>query len=430
MFEIIQGILLILSFLGLVYYCFKGGNLLIGFVASAVLWLLIGRIPIEIAVNDVFSESVANYGATAGVIIFGAWFGRVIIDTGIAGYIIKKTVELAGDKPLFTAILLNIVCLVIFMSAFGVGSVMAIGMIVLPIMFTLGIDKKTALGTYMMAVSGGMWLNIAYVSQFFGVFPNMSFSNEYIHFAIIATMVHACLMVMFIVINYNRTKRVKVRTWAASVKNDLTRTDDLKWYSMMVPFSPIILVAVFGWTPIPSFMLSITLGLVLTGNAKTYKKFVEKIQKTLYDGFADVGLLLGMLYGVTMFMAAAEQVVPLLQSFLGDIIPTSTIAILIMFCILAPLALFRGPLMIWGSGIALASILQATGNFSESFLFMLFLVPPVAIVATVCPTQSWGAWALSYVKIEPKDYIKKNLPWGWSIAVIVLILGYVLIGSA
>lgn len=59
--------------------------------------------------------------------------------------------------------------------------------------------------------------------------------------------------------------------------------------------------------------------------------------------------------------------------------------------------------MIWGSGIALASILQAMGVFTEPYLFVLFLVPPVAIVASSCPTQSWTMWALELCKTGAKD---------------------------
>ena len=151
---------------------------------------------------------------------------------------------------------------------------------------------------------------------------------------------------------------------------------------------------------------------------------MEKVQKTLYDGVADSGLLIGMLYGVNIFQAAAKEVAPILQNLLGGLIPQSPLVLLVLFCILAPLALFRGPLMIWGSGIALASILQAMGIFTEPYLFMLFLVPPVSIVASACPTQSWTMWALSYSKLEPKTYIKTNLPWGWIAFIAIQIVGY------
>ena len=419
MTDIIAGILLLITFVGLIAYCAKGGNLLIGFIVTAILWCIIGMVPIETVVNVVFQQSVESYGATIAIIVFGAWFGRVLVDTGIAGYIIKKTVELAGDKPLMTALLLNIVCALIFCSAFGVGSVMAIGMIVLPIMFSLGIDKKTAVGSYMLAVASGMYLNIAYVSQFFAVFPNIQYDANYRRFAIIATVISVVIMIAFIVFNYMR--QGKSRAFAAAAK---VESKQLPWYCMIVPFVPIIMVAFFSWQPVPSFLLGIFLGLLFTRNMTSYSKAVEKVQKTLYDGVADSGLLIGMLYGVNIFQAAAKEVAPILQNLLGGIIPQSPIVLLIVFCIIAPAALFRGPLMIWGSGIALASILQAMGIFTEPYLFMLFLVPPVAIVASACPTQSWTMWALSYAKLDPKTYIKTNLPWGWLACVIIQIIGY------
>lgn len=430
MIDIISGILLLITFIGLIVYCMKGGNLLVGFIATSILWCIIGRVPLTIVVTDIFQTSVETYGKTIAIIVFGAWFGRMLVDTGIAGYIIRKTVELAGDKPLVTTLLLSIVCALIFTSAFGVGSVMAIGMIVLPILFSLGIDKKTALGAYLLAVAAGMYLNIAYVSQFFAVFKNVKYDDNYIHFAVIATIVHIAVMVAFILFNYKRAQKGgRARAWAASTAPEVKETKALRWDCMIVPFLPIIMVSFFKWQPVPSFLLGIFLGLLLTGNMVSYSLAVEKIQKTLYDGIADSGLLIGMLYSVNIFQAAAKQVSPILQNLLGGIIPTTPVVILIAVCVLAPLALFRGPLMIWGSGIALVSIFQAMGVFSEMFLFALFLIPPVAIVAGACPTQSWTMWGLSYAKLEPKQYIKTNLPWAWVILIIVEIMAYIMIGN-
>jgi len=430
MIENIAGILLLITFLGLIIYCMKGGNLLIGFIITSIAWCVIGQVPLNIVVTDIFQTSVDSYGKTIAIIVFGAWFGRMLVDTGIAGYVIKKTVELSGDKPLVTTMLVSTVCALIFTSAFGVGSVMAIGMIVLPILFSLGIDKKTALGTYLLAVAAGMYLNIAYVSQFFAVFKNVKYDDNYIRFAVMATFVHVAVMLAFIVFNYTRAQKGgRARAWSASTAPEVKTTKSLDFYCMIVPFVPIIMVSFFKWQPVPSFLLGIFLGLLLTRNMVTYTLAVEKLQKTLYDGIADSGLLIGMLYSVNIFQAAAKQVSPILQNLLGGIIPTTPVVILIAFCVLAPLALFRGPLMIWGSGIALVSIFQAMGVFSEMFMFALFLIPPVAMVASSCPTQSWAMWGLSYAKLEPKQYIKTNLPWAWVIMIIVEILAFVMIGN-
>ena len=41
-------------------------------------------------------------------VVFGAWFGRVLLATGIADTLIRKTVELGGDKPVIILSLIHI----------------------------------------------------------------------------------------------------------------------------------------------------------------------------------------------------------------------------------------------------------------------------------------------------------------------------------
>ena len=64
MADMVAGILLLITFIGLIVYCFKGGNLLIGFITTAVLWCIIGLVPLETVVNVVFEQSVESYGKT------------------------------------------------------------------------------------------------------------------------------------------------------------------------------------------------------------------------------------------------------------------------------------------------------------------------------------------------------------------------------
>ena len=51
MADMVAGILLLITFIGLIVYCFKGGNLLIGFITTAVLWCIIGLVPLETVVK-------------------------------------------------------------------------------------------------------------------------------------------------------------------------------------------------------------------------------------------------------------------------------------------------------------------------------------------------------------------------------------------
>ena len=56
---------------------------------------------------------------------FGAWF-IVLLQTGIADALIRKAVELGGDKPVIICVLALIVTTAIFSTLFGAGAVVAI----------------------------------------------------------------------------------------------------------------------------------------------------------------------------------------------------------------------------------------------------------------------------------------------------------------
>ena len=149
--EYIIGILILASFFGLAIYAARGGNLMMGMLIMAILWTilpmtgnLLASNPDFIAANGdsiritwiqafskVFQSGPEGWGSVLVNVVFGAWFGRVLLETGIAATLIRKTTELGGDKPAITCILLCIVTAAIFSSLFGAGAVVAIGVIIL-----------------------------------------------------------------------------------------------------------------------------------------------------------------------------------------------------------------------------------------------------------------------------------------------------------
>ena len=83
--------------------------------------------------NKIYQAAPEGWGTTLVNVCWGAWFGRVLMETGIASTLIRKTVELGGDRPIITIVLLNVVTAFIFTAMMGAGPVIAIGVIVLPI---------------------------------------------------------------------------------------------------------------------------------------------------------------------------------------------------------------------------------------------------------------------------------------------------------
>ena len=120
--EFVIGIILVLTFFGLAYYCVKGHNLMIGFLIISIVWTalsLLGTLvasPTFIAenpilqfggdsgttlvsiLNKIYQSAPEGWGTTLVNVCWGAWFGRVLMETGIASTLIRKTVELGGDR--------------------------------------------------------------------------------------------------------------------------------------------------------------------------------------------------------------------------------------------------------------------------------------------------------------------------------------------
>ena len=413
--EWFQGILLFITYAGLIYYSVKGGNLVIGFLIMALLWSVIGGIPYMTTINTVIEKGAESYGVTAMVVIFGSWFGRVIVDTGIAGSIIRKTVELGGDKPLVVTMLLSLVTSLIFTSAFGVGAVIAIGVVILPILLSLGVPKRVAASSFTLSVGAGMFINVVLFKQVQLFFPSVKFDSHWLSFGFAAMIVQLVLIFVMLAVNLRPSKLQ--RAWAAPLQQQTT-TDEVPMLAFIVPIVPVLMAIVFGWQPVPAILLAIILAFVLTKKLAHPKEAAALVQKTLYDGVADVGLLLGMLFMLAMFGKAAGLDAHIFQPLLGPVIPHSALVLALILGLLAPLALFRGPLMIWGAGSATVAVLSGLHIFSPALLLPMVYIPTISMAISADATQSWNLWALTYTKLTIKEFLKTGVFWAWVIVIV------------
>jgi hypothetical protein len=426
---VIIGILLLISYFGLIYFAAKGGNLMLGFLIMAIIWVALGmaggKITWEIAQTVVFQGGPESWGATAVIVIFGSWFGRVLVETGIASTIIRKTVELGGDKPLITTILLSIVTGVIFTSTFGAGAVVAIGVIVLPILLSLGVPKPLAVSSYLMSVGSGMYVNLVLFKQMQGLFQGFKYDGNYLKFGFAAMGVQ--LLVVIIMLAVRLRKSSVNHAWAAQSSSS-TSSQHVPAIALITPIIPVILTIVFKWQSIPAFIVALFYALLVCGKLKSFKETEKIVTKTFYDGVVDVASLLGFLFILPMFNKVAGLDAVFFQSLLRGVMPTSAILLCILFAVIAPLGLFRGPLTVFGAGSATLAILRALGVFTPALLFPLMYISTITMNISACPTQSWNLWALNYSKVSVKQFLKSGIVWAWIICIINIIIAYIMFG--
>jgi len=409
--ETIQTILLLAVYVGLVLFAMRGGNLIFGFLISALAWAIIGQVPYMTTVNDIIQKGAETYGPTAIVVIFGSWFGRMLVETGIAGSLIRRAVELGGDKQLITTILVCLVTTFIFTSTFGVGAVIAIGVIALPVLLSIGVSEKVAVPAFTMSIGAAMYINQVLFKQIIMFFPpdSVAFNGPYFTFGVTAMAIS--LVVIILMLFFNLSLRQPVKNWAATAPQ--VNVVHVPAISYIVPAVPVIMAVAFGWAPLPAMILAIFLTLVCTGKLLPWNNAQAMLLRALKDGTADVALLLGMLFTLAMFGAAAGKVAGVFKAVLGPFIPTNPWTIAIIFGVLAPLGLFRGPLMAWGAGSATIAILVGMKLFPPSLLLPLVYVPTISMAISMCPTQSWNLWAISYTKLSIIEHLKTGVAWAW-----------------
>lgn len=426
--QTILGIILLITFLAFIYYAARGGNLMLGLFVMALLWSGIGVLGGTVTWTDInttiFDGGPTGFGPTAVYIIFGSWFGRILVETGIAGTIIRNAVELGGDKPGLTCILLNLVTALIFTTSYGPGAVVAIGVIVFPIMLSLGIPKPLAAGSFCMSVGCGLYFNQSLLNQAAGAMAigeeKYAIGSEWYAFAAVAFAIHFLSIVIMVMLNM---KKNKAHAWAAA---SVDTGKNVPAIAMLTPILPVVLAIVLKVSMIPGILLAVIFALVTTGNCKSWSKIADLVQKTFHDGVSDVGLVLGFLMFLQMFCKSAGMIKGLLGPILAPILPNSMFLMFLLFGLFSVLAMYRGPLTIWGAGMALFVIVAEATGWPLAVLYPLFYIPCCTINTNICPTQSWNMWAIGYTQVSVKDFMKTTLPFGLICAFILEMVAYVM----
>ena len=447
--EFVIGIILVLTFFGLAYYCVKGHNLMIGFLIISIVWTalsLLGTLvasPTFIAenpilqfggdsgttlvsiLNKIYQSAPEGWGTTLVNVCWGAWFGRVLMETGIASTLIRKTVELGGDKPIVISVLLSIVTTAIFSTLFGAGAVVAIGVIILPILMSLGIPKVLAVGSFMMSVGAGMYLNPVLSGQFLAFFLDENGKQlityddpARLRWAVIGMLVQLGMVIVMTAVSLRKKKTV--HAWVASAARR-ARPGYVPTKALIAPILPVLLLVIFKVPIILGFTLASLYAMLVCGKMKSFRGVCRTINKDFYDGGVDTAPLVGFLLMIPIFNKSAELCVPYFNALLGGIIPNSTLVISIFFAVLAPLGLFRGPFTLFGCGAATLGILKGIG-FSTPYLYALMVIPSITMNVSICMTQSWIAWGLAYTKVESRDYLKLSIPFAYICSILLYIL--------
>lgn len=434
--EMVQGVLILvfmLVIMGLMVT--RKMPSVIALIVLAIGICLLGGVPIvgvdadgnKIGFLDtVIVAGSAKLASSIIISIFAGWLGCIMDVTGITNTMIKKGAELGGDKTLVVTLILFAITSVLFSVVTGLGSVIMIGSIMIPILLAVGVDKMTAAGVLLFAYGIGNSVSFSTVNSFASI-TTAAFDTVF-QYSLILVAILAVGGLAFIFFRYKTAG--KKFAFSAPVNEDTI--DDsvyeikgvLGFLAILSPLLPILLVALLKIDTIPALIIGVIWATLMTCWKAGYKRTMNMLVKTFVDGFCRIASSAILMIGIGILLNAVNQpaVSSVLQPFMEKIVPGGRIGLILFFSILAPLAMYRGPLNMWGMGAGIAALIVGLGLLPPSAVMVGFT--GVAILQVVCcPTNTHNAWVSGYVGEDVTNIMKKLIVFVWPVVIVGLIVG-------
>ena len=363
--------------------------------------------------TKIISDGAIKLSAAYIAVFAGAMLGRVMMQTGIAEGIIKRAAEFGGEKPLVVAFGLMFVTAVLFTSLTGLGAIIMVGSLVLPIMMSLGVPRKLAGTFFLLAFATGFIFNISLIRfyrEILGVAADASLPPEVVRFQLILLAVMTIGTVIYTVISAKCSPEMSLMT--AQPKDEIIEKIDAKnapLLSFLTPIIPLVLYFGFnqyGWKEIPSFLAGSIFGVLVTQPKRAIQTLVSSMIRGLEDGAPAAILMMGIGMLINALQLPAVKVA--IEPFIKMLPVGSAWSYVLFFGLLSPLALYRGPFNLFGLGAGFFAIIAGAGILPA--IAVLAAAMAIVQLQNVCdPTNTHNVWVANYVGVRVEEFTKSTI---------------------
>jgi DcuC family C4-dicarboxylate transporter len=353
----------------------------------------------------VLTDGAAKLAKPMMYAVFGAILSQLVMRTGIAQRIVSVAAEYAGDRKMLLAGALTTVVAVCFTSVTGLGAVIMLGSLALPIMLGAGLSAEFSACLMLFAIALGGVFNPAILGFYT---DTLKLDLETVkHFIKVYGGLLALTTLLFFLLE-GRKERESF-AWAVTV-DEPPRAGSISMLALLTPILPIALIMFAKWEIIPAFLAGILYGALTTDASRA----LANITAATLEGLKDIGPVIGLFMGIGMALNAmsAEPTKTVMAPFLEAIIPTTSLGYLLFFTVLAPLALYRGPLNFFGLGAGIAGLLLGANLMPVVAIAAAYLA--VGQIQGVCdPTNTSNVWLATFSKSSTERFLKRTLPYVW-----------------
>lgn len=483
--EIFQTILLISVFIVMALLMFlRVIPALIALPLMAILISLFGGVNYHDTIQYVIGEGSLKLFTAYTIAMFGSMLSVILQKTGVAESFIKRGAELAGDNPWIIGIIMLGLITMLFTTLGGLGAIIMVATIVLPIMASVGLGPMTTVGIFLLGLSIGgtlnvgnwavyidvMGLSVAEIRPFALVMFSISFIAAIIYLTIqlyrdgqdlnlkkisfISSSIIIFAAALFIIYFYVLSDNLKfyvddtlsligtvikyliamsiitlfIISISRAFQNKNEIDSEVHWTSYFSPLIPLFLILLFDIHFIAAFIIGLLYAFISTYKKGRLNLFIQSI----FEGGGVVMPAVVLMFGIGMLLVAIMgpgvqldnypngwPVINLLKPLLTEIVPQSGFTYVLIFTALAPLALYRGPLNVWGMGYGLAAVFLASGLNPGAVMGLLLAVGQIQGISD--PTNTHNVWLANEMRVDVQKVLWNTIPYTWVLAFLGLV---------
>jgi H+/gluconate symporter-like permease len=424
---------------------------LLALPVMAIVMSILAGIPEKEILSDVINQGATKMYGAYTTTMFGAVLADLMNKHGIAKALIRWVAEFSGDNQFVLGIVMTLVTALLFSTLGGLGAVIMVGTIVLPALLSLSISSVTAGALFLFGISLGGMFNIAGWQLYISVLNLQPASI--IGFVVPFAAIIALIVVMFLVIELKNWNNLKYLALAAvleffafpllsqkaasqatsaapqaelvgtaivsvvfvallvmAIFRHVRKTEKISGLALLTPITPLILVLVCHWDFIPAFLAGITYGVLTTWKRDS----ITVLTRSIIDGISSVIPAVVLMIGIGMLITAVRNpvIASAIEPIVKQVVPTTAIPYVIIFTLAAPLALYRGPLSLWGMGSGLVALIQKSTSLGSNAIMGMLM--SVGQIQGICdPTNTHNIWIATYLGTDTQTLLKKTAPYAW-----------------
>lgn len=216
----------------------------------------------------------------------------------------------------------------------------------------------------------------------------------------------------------------KVKRWRQQIV-------EVKWYAYLIPILPLVLIIGFNVPILAAFFFGVLYAMYTTLRPGTVNMTVQ----CMIQGSSAVlpaallmlgiGILLNSILGPAGWSEANGgrpwPVNAAIEPLINNIVPGNRLMYVIVFSLLAPMALYRGPLNMWGLGSGVAAILILGDAMTGAAVMAMILT--VGMIQGICdPTNTHNVWLANELRVDVQTLMWRTLPYVWGMVIVGLII--------